>query len=136
MNAPTSATSYRLTVEQKSGYLHAVATGENSKENVSAYLAELRDECIARGCYRVLIEERLVGPRLRTLDVFEVIFKGSAQARGLYTAIAYVDVNAEGDLMKFAQTAAVNRGIPVSLFSTVAEAENWIQGPQPATRDT
>ncbi|MGB5131131.1 MAG: hypothetical protein WBO00_00845 [Steroidobacteraceae bacterium] len=123
---------YQLKVEQKSGYLHVIVTGQNSKENVAAYLAELRGECIARGCYRALIEERLEGPRLRTLDVFEIIFKGSKHALGMYTAVAFVDVNAEGDLMQFAQTAAVNRGIPVSLFSTVADAEKWLlraQGP-------
>jgi hypothetical protein len=122
--------SYQLRVVQKSGYLHAVVTGENSKDNVAAYLAELRGECIARGCFRVLIEEHLEGPRLRTIDVFEVIFKGSKQALGLYTAIAFVDVNAAGDLMQFAQTAAVNRGIPVSLFSNVADAEKWLLRPQ------
>lgn len=124
--------SYQLRIDQKPGYLHAVVTGENSRENVAAYLAELRGECIARGCFRVLIEERLEGPRLRTLDVFEVIFRGSRQALGMYTAIAYVDLNAEGDLMQFAQTAAVNRGIPVSIFPTVADAEQWLlrgQGP-------
>jgi hypothetical protein len=126
--------SYQLKIEQKAGYLHVVVTGENSKENVAAYLAEMRGECIARGCYRVLIEERLEGPRLRTLDVFEVIFKGSTQALGLYTAIAFVDLNAEGDLMKFAQTAAVNRGIPVSIFATIAEAEKWLQASPPTTR--
>jgi len=117
---------YQLKFEQKPSYLHAIVTGQNSVENVRAYLGELRGECIARGCFRVLIEERLEGPRLKTLDVFEVIFKGSKQALGLYTAIAYVDLNAEGDLMKFAQTAAVNRGLPVSMFSTVAEAEQWL----------
>ena len=118
--------SYQLKIEQKANYLHVTVTGQNSKENVAAYLAELRSECIARGVFRVLIEERLEGPRLRTLDVFEIIFKGSKQALGMYTAIAYVDLNAEGDLMKFAQTAAVNRGIPVSMFSSVADAEQWL----------
>ena len=117
---------YQLKIEQKPGYLHAVVTGQNSAENVRAYLAQLRGECVARDCFRALIEERLEGPRLKTLDVFEVIFKGSNQAVGLYTAIAYVDLNTEGDLMKFAQAAAVNRGLPVSIFSTVAEAEQWI----------
>lgn len=107
-------------------------TGQNSRENIGAYLAEMRGECIARGCFRVLIEERLEGPRLRTLDVFEIVFKGSKEALGLYTAIAFVDVNADGNLMKFAQTAAVNRGLPVSLFPTVAEAEGWLTKTGPA----
>ena len=123
---------YQLKIEPKFDYLHVVVTGQTSQENVAAYLAELRGECIARGCFRVLIEEHLEGPRLRTLDIFEVIFKGSKHALGMYKAIAFIDVNAEGDLMQFAQTAAVNRGIPVSLFSTVADAEQWLlrgQGP-------
>ena len=42
--------SYQLKIDQKPGYLHALVTGENSKENVAAYVAGLRDECIARGC--------------------------------------------------------------------------------------
>jgi hypothetical protein len=37
-----------------------------------------------------------------------------------------VDVNAGGDLMKFAETVANNRGIPMNLFKTVAEAEAWL----------
>jgi hypothetical protein len=121
----------QLKIEQKPGYLHVVVIGQNSMENVRAYLGELRGECVARGCFRVLIEEHLEGPRLKTLDVFEVISSGSNPALGLYTAIAYVDLNAEGDLMKFAQAAAVNRGLPVSIFSTVAEAEQWISRRQP-----
>jgi hypothetical protein len=48
--------------------------------------------------------------------------------RGCFEAIAYVDVNAEGDLMKFAETVAVNRSLPVRVFSTVGEAERWLLG--------
>ena len=32
------------------------------------------------------------------------------------------------DLMKFAETVANNRGVPVNLFATVAEAEAWLAG--------
>jgi len=88
---------YQLKIEQKPTCLHAIVTGLNSGENVEAYLEELRGECIARGCIRLLIEEHLEGPRLRTLDVFEVVFKGSRQALGLFTAIAFVDLHAEGE---------------------------------------
>jgi hypothetical protein len=74
----------------------------------------------------VLIEERLEGPRLGTLDVFEIVSQGSSRALGILQAIAYVDVNAEGDLMQFAETVAVNRALPVTVFSTVADAERWL----------
>jgi hypothetical protein len=119
---------YDLRIQSKSGYLHAVVTGRNTRENVAGYLAEILQECEARGCFRVLIEERLEGPRLGTLDVFFVVSEGSSRAFGKIRAIAYVDVYAKGDLMRFAETVAVNRAVPVRVFSTVAEAEGWLIG--------
>src|SRR4030065_920929 len=100
----------------------------NSRENVVGYLAEVLHECTARGCFRVLIEERLDGPRLNTLDVFQIVSEGSANAGGILKAIAYVDVNAEGDLMKFAETVAVNRAFPVVCSSTLSRAAKWRRG--------
>src|SRR5262245_13907617 len=117
---------YELTIDQKPTYLHALVTGRNSRENVARYLADILQECIARRCGKVLIEERLDGPRLGTFDVFKIASEGSNRALGVFQAIAYVDVNAEGDLMQFAETVAVNRALPVTVFSTVAEAEKWL----------
>jgi hypothetical protein len=135
--------SYILTITEKPGYLHAIVTGSNNKENVSRYFQEIQDECTARGCFRVLIEERLEGPRLRVMDVFQIAAEASGRIRGRSYAIAYVDVNAEGDLMKFAETVAVNRGLPVTVFSSVNDAEKWLlskdrggtQQPSPADVD-
>ena len=120
--------SYELTLNQKTTFLHAVVTGRNSRGNVTRYLEEVRTECVARGCVRVLIEERLEGPRLEAMDVFEIAANGSSGASAVLRAIAYVDVNASGEMMKFAENVAVNRGVPVRLFSTVADAEQWLLG--------
>jgi hypothetical protein len=117
---------YKLTIDQKPTYLHVIVTGRNSKENVMRYLEETLRECTARSCLRVLIEERLDGPRLGTLDVFQIVSEASSKAEGILKAIAYVDVNAESNLMQFAETVAVNRGVPVVVFSTVADAEKWM----------
>ena len=117
---------YKLTIDQKPTYLHAIVTGRNSRENVARYMEEILRECTARSCFRVLIEERLEGLRLGMLDVFEIASEGSSKASGMLQAIAYVDVNAESDLMKFAETVAVNRALPVAVFSTVADAEKWL----------
>ncbi len=119
---------YKLTIDAKPAYLHAIVTGRNSKENVVRYLEELLHECTTRRYLRVLIEERLEGPRLRTLDVFEIASEGSGKTRGTLESVAYVDVYAEGDLMKFAEDVAVNRGLRVTVFATVADAENWLLG--------
>ena len=118
--------SYKLEITRKPNYLHAIVTGPNNRENVAAYLEEINRECVERGCFRVLIEEHLEGPRLGTMDVFQIVAEATSRARGSFEAIAYVDVNAEGDLMKFAETVAVNRSLPVMVFATVSEAEEWL----------
>jgi len=125
---------YKLTLQQKPAYLHASVTGENSRENVARYLQELRRECVARTCSRVLVEERLEGARLGTSDVFAIVMDESSRAVGVFQAIAYVDVNAGGDMMKFAENVALNRGVPVRLFGTVAEAEKWLEDPFTSVR--
>jgi hypothetical protein len=119
---------YRLELAQKPVYLHAVVTGENSRENVAAYLEELRRECVARGCARLLIEERLAGARLGRSEVFGIVMEAADRATGLFEAVAFVDVNAGGDMMKFAESMALYRGIPIRLFAAVADAEKWIGG--------
>ena len=117
---------YELNIQPRGEYLHAIVSGDNTRDNVARYLRELRRECIARNCARLLIEERLAGARLPLVDVFQIVVEESERAAGLFQAIAYVDVNAGGDLMKFAESLAVERGIPVRLFATVAEAERWL----------
>ena len=118
--------SYEMTITQKPTYLHAIVTGQNSKENVAAYIKELQREMTGQSCCRLLIEERLEGPRLRAIDVFNIVSEASDLASRNFKAIAYVDVYAEGSAMKFAETVAVNRGVSVQVFSSVSEAEKWL----------
>lgn len=118
---------YHLKIQQKADYLHVIVTGRNSKENVGHYIEDMLRECATRKCFRVLVEERLEGPRLGMLDVFEIVSKGSARHSKL-EAMAYVDVNAKDNTMHFAETVAVNRALPVRVFPTVADAEKWLSG--------
>ncbi len=127
---------YKLTIDQKPAYLHVAVTGRNSGENVVRYMEEVIRECTARRCFRVLIEERLEGPRLGTIEVFGMVSKGSARFQRTVEAMAYVDLNAEGDVMRFAEDVAVNRGFPVRVFATVAAAEEWLHSiPDPDTQN-
>jgi hypothetical protein len=118
--------SHQLSVLDRPGYLHFVVTGTNSRESVEAYLREVGTICEARRCRRILIEERLEGPRLGTIDVFAVASGAHAQAAARFDAIAFVDVNAGDGLMKFAEDVAVNRSVPVKVFATVEEAARWL----------
>lgn len=117
---------YELTIEQKPFYLHVIVTGQNSKETVMQYMEKVMRECTTRNCENVLIEERLEGTRLETFEVFSMVSQGAKQFFGKLRAMAYVDVNAKGDLMRFAENVAVNRGIPVQIFSRVSDAEQWL----------
>ena len=78
-----------------------------------------------------LIEERLQGPRLGTLDVFEMVSAGSTRFLRAPKAMAYVDANARSqEMMQFAENVAVNRAFPVRVFPTVMAAERWLQSEQ------
>lgn len=113
---------YTLKIEQKPGYLHATVTGPNSADTVARYMREVMQECTARRCQRVLIEENLEGPRLGTMEGYALVTAGAKQFHGLLAALAFVDLNAEGGVMRFAEDVAVNRGIPARVFRTVAGA--------------
>jgi hypothetical protein len=117
---------YEVTVTQRSTYLHFIITGHNSKDTIVRYVDEIHRECIAHKCFRVLIEERLDGPRLSIMDVFELAQNVSSRGRGIFKAIAYVDINAIDDSMKFAEDACVNRSLPMAVFSNVPDAEKWL----------
>ncbi len=120
--------SYQLQITERPTYLHAVVTGKNTLENVTGYLKDLLRECEARRCFDVLIEEKLEGRRLETWDVYQIASDNSTLARDFFRTIAFVDVNSGGELMKFAETVANNRGVPMRLFATVADAEAWLAG--------
>jgi hypothetical protein len=117
---------YKLTIDQKATYLHIIVAGQNSRDNVMQYMDDVIRECTNRNCENVLIEERLEGPRLGTFEVFAMVSEGARRFTGKLHAMAYVDVNGDSGLMRFAENVAVNRGIPVQIFSNVSDAEKWL----------
>ncbi len=128
--------SYKLDIVQKQNYLHFTVTGINNRENTASYLEEILRECKARNCSRVLIEERLDGHLLGVADVFEIISEIGPKALGAVKKIAYVDINMDSSSMRFAETVAVNRSLPVLVFPTVAEAEKSMLSDGPAVSET
>lgn len=117
---------YKLKVIPQPKYLHFIVTGQNTVENIRAYYNTIIKECTDRKCFRILIEERLEGPRLPIIDIFKLAEEASSRARGVFKVIAYVDVNAVGSTMKFAEDACVNRALPLNVFPTVSDAEKWL----------
>ena len=61
--------------------------------------------------------------------MFQIASEMSARAHGVFEAVAYVDVYAEGERnMRFAEDVAVNRGLPGRMFSSIGDAERWLRG--------
>ena len=117
---------YKLTIDQKPTYLHIIVTGQSTRENVMQYMQDVIRECIHLNCSAVLIEERLEGTRLGTFEVFSMVSEGAKQFLGRLHAIAYADADGDRGLMQFAENVAVNRGIPIRIFSNVPDAETWL----------
>ena len=118
---------YELTVIEKPSYVHAVATGSRTAANVLRFLKDAHDACEKAGLPAVLIELRFHGTPLDTSDIFHVVSQRSAFGARL-RRIAYVETGGSHDpaMARFAETVAVNRGVNVRLFETVAAAEKWL----------
>jgi len=120
--------SYLFTAHLKDDYLHIRVQGENSPATVRRYLGDVLQACVQEGCPNVLIEEDLSGERLPIGVVFSIIEEKSASFRSVMSLAAYVDLRATNPAnMRFAETVAVNRGVTVAVFGSVADAEQWLQ---------
>ena len=118
---------HTLSVESQGSYLHCVVRGENGRETVLAYFQEIRDACRIRDCYRVLVEERLDGPRLPPDELFRLMAEVAAMAGATFEALAYVDVHAATDTIARFAGQVVEPGASVGVFGTVADAERWMR---------
>ena|ERR1700722_8828297 len=119
---------YELTVIDHPTHLHFKVTGKNSYETVRRYLFEIYTICVKRNYSTVLIEENLEGPGLSLAEIYNITSEGS-QRKGLPVhRVAYVDLNPvhSSANMEFAKSVAMNRGLEVQVFATVAEAEKWL----------
>ena len=119
--------SYHLDIERRGNYLNATITGTNDAETVLRYMNDIKARCTAEDCFRVLIDERLTGPRLDEMQIFDLLSRGSPEALGFFEALAYVDSQQDFEVVKFAETVAVNRGIPIAVFTSTRDAENWLR---------
>lgn len=97
-----------------------------------AYWDDILRECHAQDCFSVLVEEKLEGQRFDLMEVFSLITEGSLKILGQFEAIAYVDEKM-GEMGQFAETVAVNRGVPVAFFSDIEAARDWISRRQPGS---
>ena len=119
--------SWEIEFEECEDYLFVRVTGENSRDTVFAYTQDMLHRCEETGHNRVLIHERLSGPRLSIVELFGLLEEGSRRAMGKLQAIAFVDEDM-GATAEFAENVAVNRGMPMATFDNVDAAKAWLAG--------
>ena len=119
---------YRFTIEQHPTYLHAIATGDTTPENVRRFLLDAYHASIGRQRQSFLLELRLSGPSLDLASIYSVISERSFDG-AMLGRIAYVDSSPEhaSEMAEFAELAAQNRGVNVRLFRTVDAARRWLE---------
>ena len=121
--------SYQLTIEERPTYVYARVDGDLTPENALRFLEEAYAACLRSGRPDVLLDMQLRGPNLATTSVYEVISQRAADGSKL-GKIAYVPSASDDPSMPyFAETVAVNRGVNVRLFESVAAAERWLSEP-------
>lgn len=117
---------YRLTLEERPGYLHAKVAGERTPGNAMRCLDEVYAACVRTGLANVLLEMAFTGPSLGAPGIIKVIEHASANGARL-GRIAYVEASLDGlQRAKFAETVAVNRAVNVRLFEDAAQAAAWL----------
>ena len=129
---------YNFSVEQKPDYVHAKVSGDLTRPNARQFLVDAYQACIDRNVSSLLLEMAFTGG-LSLGEVCSVINERSLDGSNL-ERIAYVDTNPDlpRDMAEFAELVALNRGVNVRLFSTLSEAEQWLQSsiqPTPASRN-
>jgi len=120
--------SYQLLVAQRPNYVHAKAMGERTPDNALRFLKDAYFACVSAGQLSLLLEMQLSGPSLSATSIFDVLADRVPDGLKL-KKIAYVDGSRELGQSYFAETVAMNRGVNVRLFPSVAQAEGWLSEP-------
>lgn len=116
--------SYTLEMEEREGYLYAVAGGQKLTAQISAaYWNEIAERCFEKECNKILIEKNFaepVGPgeMLLMADHLGKLLPGRH--------IAFVDRFRHDDINELGKKLARNRQVMMQVFQTVAEAEKWL----------
>ncbi|MFL6620091.1 MAG: hypothetical protein ACJ8MH_15915 [Povalibacter sp.] len=119
---------YSFIVEKKPTYLIAKGQGELTEANARRFLIDAYQACVEHNMDRLLVVMSFIGNSLGFGSVYSVIAERSHDG-SMLKSIAYVDHNPAhaGETAEFAETVAINRGVNVRLFESVAAAERWLQ---------
>jgi hypothetical protein len=117
---------YTVTFKHCDGYLYAYAQGKEDSYEISVgYWTDIAMYCKENGFSKVIVEEDFETDT-SIIDKYELMSHGhDVGLTGV--KIAFVDRHSEQmKSNQFGETAALNRGLIVKVFSNIKEAEAWL----------
>src|SRR5262245_3977040 len=120
---------YSFAAELKDGYVHIRVGGPSDVPTTARYMEDVFRACMEHRRSHVLIEANLEGERLSMGDIFHLISEKIDKLRPAIRVVAFVDASGRHTIpnLAFAENVVVNRGITVSYFATVKDAEAWLR---------
>ena len=123
---------YEFIVEERPGYLHAIARGDRTEENTLRALQDVGAACRRLDRGEVLLEMALSGPSLDMTSILRVISERSKAGTRLRKIAYYESSPGKPGRAGFAETVAINRGVNVRLFDERDAAIRWLlETPRP-----
>lgn len=119
------AITYRLWQEGELLRVKATGTDENLEE-VQRYGAALISACVKANCDKILIDERDLVYTLDTLDTY-LLAEYFAKNVPRVASAAIVCQPQHFQDATFWETAAVNRGFKFRVFTSIEQAEKWLE---------
>lgn len=124
-SAPSSDQEYTLEIEDREGYLYALAAGDKLTAKIAAaYWNDIAGHCFEKNIDRILIEKdfpEAVGPEEMLLMADHVgnLLPGRR--------IAFVDRHHHAPINELGKKLARNRHVMLQIFESVAAAEKWLR---------
>jgi len=123
---------YEFIVEERPGYLYAIARGDRTEENTLRALIDVGEACRRLNRQDVLLEMALLGPSLDMTSILKVISERSAMGARLRKVAYFETAPGKPGRAGFAETVAINRGVNVRLFTERDAAIRWLlESPRP-----
>jgi hypothetical protein len=120
--------SYQLEFERKDGFLYARASGERTRDTVTALTFAILEAAREADFPRVLIDVRALEGRLSVLDSYLVVTQVFERLRGQgVNRAAILDEQISSRREWFIETVARNRGFNFRVFPDEAEALAWLR---------
>jgi hypothetical protein len=116
---------YRIEAIREEGYILVAHHGESTVDEIEEARHKVLEFSVEQRLSRVLVDVRGVINTLSTSDHF-LVTEGHAKLDSHRPRAALIGRPDQRDDLKFIETVAVNRGMPLKAFSTKEDALKWL----------